>query len=118
MIVPPIPTSSETAWITYDQLRELRHVFNSLDEQNDGEVGRDELLASLDCDHPHVMALLKATPANSKGGNDVVGRGGSDTARAWGGVGPATLSVFDAIEAHGDEFICWDEVRWSDHILA
>lgn len=86
-------------------------MFNSLDEQNDGEVGRDELLASLDCDHPHVMALLKATPANGNGGNEVVGGGGRDTARGWGVVGPATLSVFDAIEANDDEFICWDEVR-------
>ena len=113
------------------KLRELRQVFDALDEHEDGQVGRDEFLACLDLDHPHLMALLKAAalaPAGAEGGErgtmtaadrrncggaegDAGSRGvvvGSAVAAA---VGPATLSVFDAIEANDDEFICWDEVR-------
>lgn len=84
-------------------------MFDSLDEQGDGEVGRDELLASLDCDHPHVMALLRGTPANSNDRGDVWGSEGGGAGGA--GIGPAILSVFDALEANDDEFIGWDEVR-------
>lgn len=36
-------------------------MFDALDEHDDGQVVRDEFLASLDLDHPHLMALLKAT---------------------------------------------------------
>lgn len=83
-------------------------MFNSLDEQGDGEVGRDELLASLDCDHPHVMALLRGTPANGNERGNVLGGEGGGAGGA--GIGPATLSVFDALEANDGEFIGWDEV--------
>lgn len=114
------------------KLRELRHVLDALDEHDDGQVGRDEFLACLDLDHPHLMALLKATalaPAVAEGGGRGVmttaadrrrssaGVGGNADRRgvivgsAAEGVGPATLSVFDAIEANDDELISWDEVR-------
>lgn len=78
-------------------MRELRQVFDTLDEQDDGEVVRDELLASLDLDHPQLMAVLKASPAAM-----------STEAAA---VGPKTASVFDVLEANNDEFVCWEEVR-------
>ncbi|CAN0215034.1 unnamed protein product, partial [Ectocarpus sp. 12 AP-2014] len=42
------------------KVRELRNVFDALDEYDDGQVSREEFLASLDLDHPHLMAFLKA----------------------------------------------------------
>lgn len=36
-------------------------MFDALDEYDDGQVSREEFLASLDLDHPHLMAFLKAT---------------------------------------------------------
>lgn len=36
-------------------------MFDALDEYNEGQVSREEFLASLDLDHPHLMAFLKAT---------------------------------------------------------
>ncbi len=111
-------------------------MFDVLDEHEDGQVVRDEFVASLDLDHPHLMALLKATALATPG---VDGEGGiaitttadhhhrhkrcSSSAaaaaaaaaagdrRGDGAVGPEALSVFDAIEANDDDFICWDEVR-------
>lgn len=106
-------------------------MFDALDEHDDGQVGRDEFLACLDLDHPHLMALLRAAalaPAVAEGGErgtatadrrrSSAGVGESSDGRgivaglpsAAAGVGPVTLSVFDAIEANDDEFICWDEV--------
>lgn len=119
------------------QLRELRHVFDTLDEHDDGQVCRDEFLACLDLDHPHLMALLKATaltPAGAGGGEggamsagdrrrSSLGVGDNADRRGFAaglataaGVGPVTLSVFDAVEANDDEFICWDEVSFSRHV--
>lgn len=106
-------------------------MFDALDEHDDGQIGRDEFFACLDLDHPHLMALLKATalaPAAAEGGErgmttasdrrhstacaveNADRRGGVAFRSAAGGVGSAPLSVFDAIEANDDEFICWDEV--------
>lgn len=79
-------------------MRGLRQVFDTLDEQDDGEVVRDEFLASLELDHPQLMAVLKASLAAI----------GTEAAA----VGPETASVFDALEANNDEFVCWEEVRW------
>lgn len=118
-----------------EKLRELRYAFDSLDEHDDGQVGRDEFLACLDLDHPHLMTLLKATalaPAAAEGGDRGMMTAAADRSHssphaagnaerrgllvgsAAAGVGPATLSVFDAIEANDDEFVGWDEVRSKD----
>lgn len=106
-------------------------MFDALDEHDDGEVGREELLASLDLDHPHLMALIKASPAVSletgvlasrDGGKGMVssrsrgaaigynycGRKRRGVARSQGS---ATSSVFDAIEVNDDEFVTWKEVQ-------
>eukprot|EP00752_Nemacystus_decipiens_P016176 g14468.t2 len=114
-----------------EKLRELRQVFDGLDEHDDGQIGRDEFLACLDLDHPHLMALLKAValdPAAAEGGergamtaadrrrfsggarDNSDGSGVAVGSAAARGVGTVTLSVFDAIEANNDEFICWDEI--------
>lgn len=121
----PIQTfSSPTVPLLKHKLRELRHVFDALDEHDDGEVNRDELLASLDLDHPHLMGLLKASPAvSAEAGGEGGDRSGNPNAakghhsrrgsnrREDAVAGPATLSAFDAIEANDDEFVGWGEVR-------
>lgn len=99
-------------------MRELRHVFDALDEHDDGEIARDELLASLDLDHPHLMTFLKAFPAAATmgaggGGGNGVENGARRRGRSAGeietAVGPVTVSAFDAVEANDDEFISWEE---------
>lgn len=117
------------------KLRELRRVFDALDEHGDGGIGRDDLLSSLDLDHPHLMALLRDSPAaaaaiDAGGGGAAAGTGAGGT--SWSAVtgrnesrggkqqqqqqqrgaamGPAMLSAFDVIEASDDEYITWDEV--------
>jgi len=109
-------------------------VFDVLDEHDDGQVGRDEFLASLDLDHPHLMSLLKATaltPPGEEGEGGVAttsdhhdrhDRRSSSAAaardgRGDGAVGPEALSVFDAIEANDEDFISWDEVRACRRVL-
>lgn len=114
-------------------------MFDALDEHDDGQVGRDEFLACLDLDHPHLMTLLKAAapaPAAAEGGErgtmtaidrrrsssggargNADSRGGVTGSSSAAGIGPATLSVFDAIEANDDEFICWDEVHSVDTVV-
>lgn len=104
-------------------------MFDALDEHDDGEIGREEFLASLDLDYPYLMAMLKASPAatstdagggvwNGGGDGSAAGASGRTTRGGNGGasnagVGHATLSVFDAIEANDDELVGWEEVRAS-----
>lgn len=95
-------------------------MFDTLDEHDDGEIARDEFLASLDLDHPHLMAFLKASPATTAtaGAGGGVGNG-AEVGRRCGrnavgvetAVGPVTVSTFDAVEANDDEFIAWEEAR-------
>ncbi|CAM9382632.1 unnamed protein product, partial [Laminaria digitata] len=139
------PTEISLQWLftsrSVAKLRELRRVFDSLDEHGEGGIDRDELLSSLDLDHPHLMALLKESPAATidtiegvgAGAGARVGVGVGVGGASWsatavtghsnhknrgGGrqqrgavIGPATLSAFDVIEASDDEFITWDESR-------
>ena len=84
------------------KLRELRLVFDALDEHDDGEISRDELLAALDLDHPHLMAMLKASPAAIS----TDGKGGM-------AADAATTSVLDVLVANDEEFVFWEEVRVS-----
>lgn len=98
-------------------MQELRQAFDSLDEYGDGAVGRDELLAFLDSDHPHLLDMLKACFARGQGTIQLEERqqreGMSEGCREPDEPETKAPSVFDVIEAHDDELITWDEVNES-----
>lgn len=86
-------------------MRELRRAFEHLDQHREGEVGRNELLASLDCGNPGLMAYLKTRhfQVNEAGAPD-----SGEDGRSQGA--PVKLSLIDAIEASNEEFVAWREV--------
>lgn len=118
------------------KLRELRQVFDALDEHDDGEVGRDELLASLDLHHSHLMAYLKSCPAIATTADEAEGTVSPRHAQGHGGnrwrssgtltarptelgavIGLQASSAFDAIEAIDCDYIGWEEVSQNGHTL-
>lgn len=111
------------------QVRELRQVFDSLEDHGNGEVSREELLEILYSEHPYLLEVLKASPTvgtsslvdnaqnwvrETEGRRNAKSRKGDEKCRdGQGAVRSEMISVFDEIEANDDEFIRWDEVRKS-----